>query len=100
MSFKGRLYNKELHVTVICRERFINRVLVDDGSGLNIFPLSTLRQLRFDLGKLVQNQFNVRAYGGVQRDTLGEVNHVIQMGPAQFTAQFQILDIETNYNLL
>ena len=63
--FEGRSHNKALHVTIICRERVINLVLVDDGSGLNIFPLSSLRQLRFDLRKLEQNQVNVRAFDGV-----------------------------------
>ena len=63
-------YNKALHVTLICRESFINRVLVDDESSLNICPLSTLRQLRFDLGKLEQNKVSVRVFVEVQRDTL------------------------------
>ena len=67
---------------MICREKVVNRVLVDDRSGLNIYALSTLRQLRFDLGKLEQNQVNVRAFDGVQRDTLGAVNLSIQMCPA------------------
>ena len=81
LPIEGRSHNKALHITVICREKIVNRVLVDEGSGLNICPLSTLRQLRFDLGKLEQNHVNVRAFDGVQRDTLGEVNLTIQMGP-------------------
>ncbi|KAK4733373.1 hypothetical protein R3W88_007634 [Solanum pinnatisectum] len=52
LPFEGRTHNKALHVTVMCRDKIINRVLIDDGSGLNICPLSTLRQLKFDLGKL------------------------------------------------
>ena len=59
------MHNKALHFIVICRERVINCVLVDDGFALNICSLSTLRKLRFDLGKLEQNQFNVRAFDGV-----------------------------------
>ena len=97
---KGRSHNKALHVTVIYREKVGNRVLVDDGSSLNICFLSTLKQLRFDLRKLEQNQVNVRAFDGMQRDTLGAVNLTIQMGPAEFEAQFQVLDIDTSYNLL
>ena len=76
LSFELRSHNKALHITVVCLEKVINRVLVDDGSSLNIFPLSTLRQLRFDLGKLEQNQVNVKDFDGVQRDTLGVVNLV------------------------
>ena len=97
---EGRSHNKALHVTAICRGKVVNRVLVDDGSGLNICPLSTLKQLRIDLGKLEQNQVNVRVFDGVQRDTLGAVNLTIQMGPAEFEAKFQVLDIDTSYNLL
>ncbi|XP_010327350.1 uncharacterized protein [Solanum lycopersicum] len=97
---EGRAHNKALHITVVCRGKIINRVLVDDGSGLNICPLSTLKQLRFDLGKLKKNQVNVRAFDGVQRETLGAVSLIIQMGPAEFEAKFQVLDIDTSYNLL
>ena len=79
--------------------KIVNRVLVDDGSGLNICPLSILKQLRFDLRKLEQNQVNVRAFDGVQRDTLGAVNLTLQMGPTEFDAKFQVLDIDTSYNL-
>ncbi|XP_069146881.1 uncharacterized protein [Solanum lycopersicum] len=85
---EGRSHNKALHVTVICRGKIVNRVLVDNRSGLNICLLSTLRQLRFDLGKLEHNQVNVRAFDGVQRDTLGAVNLTLQMGPAEFSAKF------------
>ncbi|XP_010322042.2 uncharacterized protein [Solanum lycopersicum] len=97
---KGRSHVKSLHVNVICRGKVVNRVLVDDGSGLNICPLSTLKQLRFDLGKLEQNQVNVRAFDGVQRDTLGAADLTLQIGHVEFNAKFQVLDIGTSYNLL
>ncbi|XP_069145685.1 uncharacterized protein [Solanum lycopersicum] len=64
-SAEGRAHNKALHITVICRRKIVNHVLVDDGSGLNICPLSTLKLLRFDLGMLEQNSVNVRAFDGV-----------------------------------
>ena len=89
-----------LHITVVCHKKIVNRILVDDGFGLNICPLSILRKLRFDLGKLGQNQVSVRDFDGVQRDMLGAVNLTIQMGPTEFSAQFQVLDIDTSYNLL
>lgn len=52
LPFEGRSHKKALHITVVCRKKVINCVFVDDGSGLNICLLSTLRQLRYDLGKL------------------------------------------------
>ncbi|KAK4731556.1 hypothetical protein R3W88_024544 [Solanum pinnatisectum] len=100
LPFEGKMHNKALHVTYMCRDKIINRILVDDGSVLNICPLLTLRQLKFDLEKHHQNQVNVRAFDGVQRDTLGAVNLDIQVGPAYFNVEFQVLDINTSYNLL
>ena len=65
LPVEGRSHNKALHITVVYREKVVNRILVDDGSYLNICPSWTLRQLRFDLGKLEQKQVNVRAFDGV-----------------------------------
>ena len=59
------MHNKALHVTVISQEKHIYRVLVDDVYSVNIYQLSTLRQLRFDLGKLDKNLVNMRASDGV-----------------------------------
>lgn len=39
LPFNGRMHNMDLDVTVICKEMVINRVLIYDGSGLNICPL-------------------------------------------------------------
>ena len=85
---------------MVCHEKAVNRVLVDDGSGLNICPLLTLRQLRFNLGKLKKNQVNMIFFDRVQRDTLGAVNLTIQMSPSKLSVQFQVFDIDTSYNLL
>ena len=61
---------------------------------MNICPLSTLRQLKFDLGKQEKDQNNVRDLDGVKRDTLGVVNIIIQLVPTEFRTHFQVLDIE------
>ena len=37
---KGVMHNKALHITIKCRDKIVNRVLIDDGSGLNICPLT------------------------------------------------------------
>ena len=72
LPVEGRSHNSAPHIIVICREKVVNHVLEDNGSGLNVFPLLTLRELRFDLRKLEQNQVNVSAFDGVQRDMLGQ----------------------------
>ncbi|XP_055824288.1 uncharacterized protein LOC129892753 [Solanum dulcamara] len=51
-------------------------------------------------GKVRQNQVNVRAFDGGQRNTLGAVNLDIQVGPVDFIIECQVMDITASYNLL
>ncbi|XP_055803517.1 uncharacterized protein LOC129872597 [Solanum dulcamara] len=100
LPIEGVMHNKSLHITIKYREKIMNRVLIDDGSDLNIYPLSTLKQLNFDLGKVRQNQVKVRAFNGGQRDILGAVNLGIRVGSVDFVVECQVMDITTSYNLL
>ena len=43
LPVEGRSHNKALHITVVCHKKIVNRILVDDGSYLNICPSWTLR---------------------------------------------------------
>ena len=72
------MHNKALNIAVKCPNKIVNRVLVDDGFGLNICPLSSLKKLNFDLRKIHQNQVNVRSFNGGQRETLGDVSSVLK----------------------
>ncbi|XP_070014144.1 uncharacterized protein [Nicotiana sylvestris] len=42
---------------------------------------------------------NMKAFNGSQRDTIGEINLCLQMGPTWFDVEF-LLDISASYNLL
>lgn len=59
---EGVIHYRALHITINCEEMILNRVLIDDGFGLNILSLSTLKKLNFDLGKIRQNQVIVNAF--------------------------------------
>ena len=95
LPVEGMMHNRALYITVKCRDKFVARVLIDNGSGLNICPLSTLTQLNHDVGKIRQSCMNVRTFDGSQRQTMGEVDLCIQMGPAEFVTEFQVMGIST-----
>ena len=42
LPVEGTGYNKGLYITVKCKHFIITRVLIDEGSGANIYPMSTL----------------------------------------------------------
>ena len=100
LPIEGMTHNHALYITVKCRDKFVARVLIDNGSRLNIFQLSTLTQLNHDVGKIRQSCMNVRTFDGSQRQTMGEVDLCIQMGPAEFETEFQVMGISTSYNML
>ncbi|XP_070032585.1 uncharacterized protein [Nicotiana tomentosiformis] len=93
-------HNRALYITVQFEDKFIVRVLIDGGSSLNICPLTTLKRLGKGLHEIRAGRMNAKDFDGSQRATIGEINLSLQMGPAWFDVEFQVLDISATYNLL
>ncbi|XP_070013654.1 uncharacterized protein [Nicotiana sylvestris] len=97
---EGLSHNKALHLTVKCRDKIVSRVLIDYGSALTICPISTLKALGIDVGKVRESHVNIRAFDGAQMSAIGEIDLALQIGPVEFIIEFQVLDISATYNLL
>ncbi|XP_070019498.1 uncharacterized protein [Nicotiana sylvestris] len=100
LPLEGLSHNKALHITLQCEDYFITRILVDDGSSLNICPLITFRILGKGLHEIKDGAINVKAFDGSQRSTIGEISLCLQMGPTWFDVDFQVIDVPASYNLL
>ncbi|XP_055833734.1 uncharacterized protein LOC129902498 [Solanum dulcamara] len=85
---------------VLCRDKFVSRVLIDNGSAVNICPFNTLRALGINIGKIRESHVRVRGFDGTQRGVIGEIDLPLQIGPEEFVVEFQVLDIPASYNLL
>ena len=46
---KGKESTKTLHITIKCKNYIMPRTLLDNGSSLNVIPISTLSRLSIDL---------------------------------------------------
>ncbi|XP_070013575.1 uncharacterized protein [Nicotiana sylvestris] len=46
------------------------------------------------------NNVCVRAFDGVKRDIIGEIDLILTIGPVDFEVTFQVLDMDTSYNFL
>ncbi|XP_070001894.1 uncharacterized protein [Nicotiana sylvestris] len=97
---EGAAHNKALHLTVKCEDYYVKRVMLDEGSGVDICPLSTLQRMEIGTGRIRANNVCVRAFDGIKRDTLGEIDLILTIGPVKFEVTFQVLDIDTIYNFL
>ncbi|RDX85840.1 hypothetical protein CR513_32900, partial [Mucuna pruriens] len=70
---EGSSHNLPLHVAVKCGEYMMARVLIDNGSSLNVMPKSTLNKLCSTEASLRASPIIVRAFDGSKREVMGEI---------------------------
>ncbi|RDX91779.1 hypothetical protein CR513_26189, partial [Mucuna pruriens] len=97
---EGRRHNQPLHISVKCGEYLIARVLIDNGSSLNVLPKSTLDKLCSINSQLRTNSVVIRAFDGSKREVIGEITLPIYVGPTMFNTVFQLMDICPAYSCL
>ncbi|XP_073219715.1 uncharacterized protein [Cicer arietinum] len=97
---EGTEHNKALHISVRCHNHILARVLVDNGSSLNVMPKSTLSKLFVEGACLKPSALVVKAFDGSRRQVIGEIDLPIQIGPHIFGITFQVMDIKPAYSCL
>ncbi|RDX69713.1 hypothetical protein CR513_51131, partial [Mucuna pruriens] len=97
---EGSSHNLPLHVAVKCGEYVMARVLIDNGSSLNVMPKSTLNKLCSIGASLRASPIIVRAFDGSKREVMGEITLPIRIGPTTFQVDFQVMDINPVYSCL
>ncbi|XP_065860901.1 uncharacterized protein [Euphorbia lathyris] len=100
IPMEGTGHTKALHISVKCKDHAVARVLIDNGSSLNIMPRSTLARLPVDSSYIKPSNVLVRAFDGTKREVIGDVELPIQIGPVTFNIAFQVMDITPAYSLL
>ena len=78
---EGRGHNRALHVSIKCMDDVVAKVLINNGSSLNIMPKSTLEKLSFNASHLKPSSMVVRAFDGTRREVRGEIDLPVQIGP-------------------
>uniref|UniRef100_A0A2N9H505 Uncharacterized protein n=1 Tax=Fagus sylvatica TaxID=28930 RepID=A0A2N9H505_FAGSY len=79
---------------------FSDDELPPEGRALNVCPLSTLEKLDIDPTRVRVNSMVVRAFDGTRREVLGEIDLPVEIGPQVYDINFQVLRIDSPYNLL
>lgn len=97
---EGTGHNKALHIQVMCNEMVVARVLIDNGSAINVCPLVTIMKLGIDESTIRPSDITIRAFDGSKRQILGDIDLPVEIGPYTFEVEFQVLDIPETYNFL
>ncbi|XP_058008208.1 uncharacterized protein LOC131182875 [Hevea brasiliensis] len=96
----GLKYTKALHITVKCKECRVAKVLVDNGSALNVLPSAILAKLPVEPSLMHSSNMVVRAFDGTKRELLGDIELPLQVRACTFNVIFQVMDIEPTYTML
>ena len=80
----GRESTKALHIITKVKDCTLPKVLIDNGSSLNVMPLSTLMRLPIDRSHMKHTATIVRAFDGIKREITGEIKIEVQIGPCTF----------------
>ncbi|PKI60935.1 hypothetical protein CRG98_018681 [Punica granatum] len=91
LLFEGWAHSQALHTICKCNNYVIGRVMIDNGSALNVCPVTTLKQMNVDLNCICPSKTAVRAFDGSWREVNGEIDLLIDVGLYSFSVTFQKL---------
>ncbi|XP_052878849.1 uncharacterized protein LOC128285384 [Gossypium arboreum] len=91
---------KALHITTRYKGYTLPDVLIDNGSALNILPLTTLNRLPVGSSHMKECQNIVKAFDGTERNVMGRIEVPLQIGPNIYEVDFFVMDIKPSYNCL
>ena len=72
MPVEGRGHNKALHMSIKCMDHIVAKVLIDNGSSLNVMPTTTLDKLPFNASCMRPSSMVVRAFDGSRHGERGD----------------------------
>ncbi|PKI51785.1 hypothetical protein CRG98_027833 [Punica granatum] len=90
---EGWAHSLALHIVCKCNNFIISWVMIDNGSDLNVCPISTLKHMNVDLNHIRPSKTAVRAFDGLQREVNGEIDLLIDVDPWSFNVTFQTISI-------
>ena len=70
---EGRGHNRALHVFVKCLDHIVAKMLIENGSSLNVMPKATLDKLPFNASHIRPSSMVVQAFDGSRRDVRGRL---------------------------
>ncbi|XP_077251893.1 uncharacterized protein LOC143891140 [Tasmannia lanceolata] len=79
---EGKDHTRPLKITLLCNQKKVSEVLVDNGSALNVCPLSTATTLGFGPEDFIPSEQGILAYDGTRRDVIGTL--ATEIGPTEW----------------
>ena len=89
-----------LYVRAHLNGRPVSKVLIYNGSTINVMPLRMSRALGRSINDMIETEVVVSAFIGEVSKTLGILPIVITIGSKTTLSAFFVIDSTANYNIL
>ncbi|XP_073137360.1 uncharacterized protein [Henckelia pumila] len=100
LPFGFDFHNWPLFITGYSRERKVNRILIDEGSAVNIMPLRTMKELNIATEELANSRPVIQGFNQGGQRALGAIRLELIMGDMTSSAFFHVIDSRKSYNML
>ena len=74
--------------------------LIDNGSCINLIPLSTIQVAKISQKKIQGAPIEIKGFGGVGEYTKGHIQLVLKVGPIVALTWFHVVDSVVPYHIL
>ena len=89
-----------MHIVVKCEDMIVARVLIDNGSALNVCLMATLECLKVDILLIWPSTMIIRAFDRTCQEVQGEIELMIEIGLSSFMINFQVINVDSLDNML
>jgi hypothetical protein len=91
---------KPLFVKGCMERRLMQRIMVDDGTRVNVMPMAKFEKMGFLENELMRTNTSVSAFTGEITETKGVMSVELTMGSKTMATTFFVVDVKGRYNLL
>ena len=93
-------HNRPLFVSGYTRGEKVSRILIDDGSAVNIMPKGTMRRLGISMEELSKSRLVIQGFNQEGQRAIGMIRLDVTIDELKARPLFHVIDSKTSYNLL
>ena len=87
---EGREHILPMYIMVKCEDMIISRVLIDNGSALNVCLMSTIERLNVNTSLIRPTTMIITVFDGILQEVQGEIELAVGIGPMFFMIPYII----------
>ncbi|XP_074315668.1 uncharacterized protein LOC141651875 [Silene latifolia] len=93
-------HNRPLYVSGYIRGQKVNRILIDGGSGVNLMPKATMKELGITVDELSSSRTIIHGFNLNGERAIGMIRVNLSMGDLSSETLFHVIEARTSFKLL